>query len=93
MWWLKESECLSLLVETMLVSYFKLFFPRQHTLAFVPSSGLIYAFGCGARGQLGTGHTCNVKCPSPVKGYWAAHSGQLSARAGKSDFHWNLMVF
>ncbi|KAB0368221.1 hypothetical protein FD755_019987, partial [Muntiacus reevesi] len=58
---------------------------RQHTLAFVPSSGLIYAFGCGARGQLGTGHTCNVKCPSPVKGYWAAHSGQLSARAGKSD--------
>ncbi|MBZ3878358.1 putative E3 ubiquitin-protein ligase HERC3 [Sciurus carolinensis] len=54
---------------------------RQHTLAFVPSSGLIYAFGCGARGQLGTGHTCNVKCPSPVKGYWAAHSGQLSARA------------
>uniref|UniRef100_A0A8C0QWT0 HECT and RLD domain containing E3 ubiquitin protein ligase 3 n=1 Tax=Canis lupus dingo TaxID=286419 RepID=A0A8C0QWT0_CANLU len=50
---------------------------RQHTLAFVPSSGLIYAFGCGAKGQLGTGHTCNVKCPSPVKGYWAAHSGQI----------------
>uniref|UniRef100_A0A452QQX4 HECT-type E3 ubiquitin transferase n=1 Tax=Ursus americanus TaxID=9643 RepID=A0A452QQX4_URSAM len=66
---------------------------RQHTLAFVPSSGLIYAFGCGARGQLGTGHTCNVKCPSPVKGYWAAHSGQLSARAGKSDFHWNDRLF
>uniref|UniRef100_A0A8C0K1R4 HECT-type E3 ubiquitin transferase n=1 Tax=Canis lupus dingo TaxID=286419 RepID=A0A8C0K1R4_CANLU len=64
---------------------------RQHTLAFVPSSGLIYAFGCGAKGQLGTGHTCNVKCPSPVKGYWAAHSGQLSARAGKSDFPWNIM--
>ncbi|KAJ8781757.1 hypothetical protein J1605_010741 [Eschrichtius robustus] len=60
---------------------------RQHTLAFVPSSGLIYAFGCGARGQLGTGHTCNVKCPSPVKGYWAAHSGQLSARADRFKYH------
>ncbi|EPY82854.1 putative E3 ubiquitin-protein ligase HERC3 isoform 1 [Camelus ferus] len=68
---------------------------RQHTLAFVPSSGLIYAFGCGARGQLGTGHTCNVKCPSPVKGYWAAHSGQLSARAvflPSSQYHSMILV-
>ncbi|XP_056659298.1 probable E3 ubiquitin-protein ligase HERC3 isoform X9 [Monodelphis domestica] len=60
---------------------------RQHTLAFVPSSGLIYAFGCGARGQLGTGHTCNVKCPSPVKGHWAAHNGQLSSRADSFKYH------
>uniref|UniRef100_A0A8C0K1X0 HECT and RLD domain containing E3 ubiquitin protein ligase 3 n=1 Tax=Canis lupus dingo TaxID=286419 RepID=A0A8C0K1X0_CANLU len=42
---------------------------RQHTLAFVPSSGLIYAFGCGAKGQLGTGHTCNCT-PAPVKPKW-----------------------
>uniref|UniRef100_A0A8C0IPH8 HECT-type E3 ubiquitin transferase n=1 Tax=Chelonoidis abingdonii TaxID=106734 RepID=A0A8C0IPH8_CHEAB len=56
---------------------------RQHTLALVPSSGLIYAFGCGTKGQLGTGHTCNVKCPSPVKGHWVAHNGQLADRAGK----------
>uniref|UniRef100_A0A674ITA9 HECT-type E3 ubiquitin transferase n=1 Tax=Terrapene triunguis TaxID=2587831 RepID=A0A674ITA9_9SAUR len=56
---------------------------RQHTLALVPSSGLIYAFGCGTKGQLGTGHICNVKCPSPVKGHWVAHNGQLSGRAGK----------
>uniref|UniRef100_A0A8D2PPS1 HECT-type E3 ubiquitin transferase n=1 Tax=Zosterops lateralis melanops TaxID=1220523 RepID=A0A8D2PPS1_ZOSLA len=55
---------------------------RHHTLAFVPSSGMIYAFGCGTRGQLGTGHTCNVKCPSPVKGHWAAHNGQLSGKPG-----------
>ncbi|XP_054941776.1 probable E3 ubiquitin-protein ligase HERC3 isoform X2 [Physeter macrocephalus] len=66
---------------------------RQHTLAFVPSSGLIYAFGCGARGQLGTGHTCNVKCPSPVKGYWAAHSGQLSARADRFKYHVVKQIF
>ncbi|ETE65760.1 putative E3 ubiquitin-protein ligase HERC3, partial [Ophiophagus hannah] len=33
---------------------------RQHTLAFVPSSGMIYAFGCGTKGQLGTGHICNA---------------------------------
>uniref|UniRef100_A0A670K307 HECT and RLD domain containing E3 ubiquitin protein ligase 3 n=1 Tax=Podarcis muralis TaxID=64176 RepID=A0A670K307_PODMU len=51
---------------------------RQHTLAFVPSSGIIYAFGCGTRGQLGTGHTCSLKCPSPVKGPWAAHNEQIS---------------
>ncbi|XP_062963461.1 probable E3 ubiquitin-protein ligase HERC3 isoform X1 [Cynocephalus volans] len=66
---------------------------RQHTLAFVPSSGLIYAFGCGARGQLGTGHTCNVKCPSPVKGYWAAHHGQLSARADRFKYHIVKQIF
>nr|XP_036876001.1 probable E3 ubiquitin-protein ligase HERC3 isoform X4 [Manis javanica]XP_036876002.1 probable E3 ubiquitin-protein ligase HERC3 isoform X4 [Manis javanica] len=66
---------------------------RQHTLAFVSSSGLIYAFGCGARGQLGTGHTCNVKCPSPVRGYWAAHSGQLSARADHFKYHIVKQIF
>ncbi|XP_075785691.1 putative E3 ubiquitin-protein ligase HERC3 isoform X5 [Pelodiscus sinensis] len=60
---------------------------RQHTLAFVPSSGLIYAFGCGTEGQLGTGHTCNVKCPSPVKGHWAAHNGQLLGRADAFKYH------
>uniref|UniRef100_A0A670K4Q7 HECT and RLD domain containing E3 ubiquitin protein ligase 3 n=1 Tax=Podarcis muralis TaxID=64176 RepID=A0A670K4Q7_PODMU len=54
---------------------------RQHTLAFVPSSGIIYAFGCGTRGQLGTGHTCSLKCPSPVKGPWAAHNEQISGRS------------
>ncbi|CAH7145213.1 Herc3 [Phodopus roborovskii] len=66
---------------------------RQHTLAFVPSSGLIYAFGCGARGQLGTGHTCNVKYPSPVKGYWAAHSSQLSARADRFKYRVVKQIF
>uniref|UniRef100_A0A8C5J7W7 HECT domain-containing protein n=1 Tax=Junco hyemalis TaxID=40217 RepID=A0A8C5J7W7_JUNHY len=60
---------------------------RHHTLAFVPSSGMIYAFGCGTRGQLGTGHTCNVKCPSPVKGHWAAHNGQLSGKPDACKYH------
>ncbi|NWR56719.1 HERC3 ligase, partial [Bucorvus abyssinicus] len=60
---------------------------RHHTLAFVPSSGMIYAFGCGTRGQLGTGHTYNVKCPSPVKGHWAAHNGQLSGKPDACKYH------
>ncbi|KAM9325224.1 putative E3 ubiquitin-protein ligase HERC4 [Gastrophryne carolinensis] len=43
---------------------------RQHTLAFVPSSGRIYSFGLGGNGQLGTGTTCNRKSPFSVKGNW-----------------------
>ncbi|XP_078269385.1 putative E3 ubiquitin-protein ligase HERC4 isoform X2 [Rhinoraja longicauda] len=43
---------------------------RQHTLAFVPSSGKIYSFGLGGNGQLGTGSTSNRKSPSTVKGAW-----------------------
>lgn len=47
---------------------------RQHTLAFVPSSGRIYSFGLGGNGQLGTGSTCNRKSPFTVKGNWISHS-------------------
>ncbi|XP_064190725.1 probable E3 ubiquitin-protein ligase HERC3 isoform X1 [Anguilla rostrata] len=39
---------------------------RQHTLAFVPSSGLVYAFGCNSKGQLGTGTKGNAQSPLPV---------------------------
>ncbi|KAM9331112.1 putative E3 ubiquitin-protein ligase HERC3 [Gastrophryne carolinensis] len=46
---------------------------RQHTIAFVPSSGVLYAFGCGEKGQLGTGHTNNMNCPTVVKGKWASY--------------------
>ncbi|XP_070805290.1 probable E3 ubiquitin-protein ligase HERC3 [Pituophis catenifer annectens] len=60
---------------------------RQHTLAFVPSSGMIYAFGCGTKGQLGTGHICSVKCPSPVKGHWAAYDEQISGRADACPYY------
>ncbi|XP_073494150.1 probable E3 ubiquitin-protein ligase HERC3 isoform X1 [Phyllobates terribilis] len=49
---------------------------RQHTVAFVPSSGVLYAFGCGEHGQLGTGRTSNVICPTAVKGRWSAHDVQ-----------------
>ncbi|KAM4704547.1 putative E3 ubiquitin-protein ligase HERC4 isoform 2-T2 [Rhinophrynus dorsalis] len=47
---------------------------RQHTLAFVPSSGRIYSFGLGGNGQLGTGSTCNRKSPFSVKGNWLSYS-------------------
>ncbi|XP_055779406.1 probable E3 ubiquitin-protein ligase HERC3 isoform X1 [Salvelinus fontinalis] len=40
---------------------------RHHTLAFVPSSGLVYAFGCNTNGQLGTGTRGDINSPLPVK--------------------------
>ncbi|XP_077073484.1 putative E3 ubiquitin-protein ligase HERC4 isoform X1 [Siphateles boraxobius] len=47
---------------------------RQHTLAFVPSSGKIDSFGLGGNGQLGTRSTYNRISPAPVKGCWRAHT-------------------
>ncbi|XP_051945513.1 probable E3 ubiquitin-protein ligase HERC4 isoform X2 [Xyrauchen texanus] len=47
---------------------------RQHTLAFIPSSGKIDSFGLGGNGQLGTRSTCNRMSPAPVKGSWQAHT-------------------
>lgn len=46
-----------------------LFFPhfRHHTLAYVPSSGVVYAFGCNSHGQLGTGMLGDARSPIPVK--------------------------
>ncbi|XP_053188967.1 probable E3 ubiquitin-protein ligase HERC3 [Scomber japonicus] len=40
---------------------------RHHTLAFVPSSGMVYAFGCNSHGQLGTGVLGDARSPSPAK--------------------------
>uniref|UniRef100_A0A8C1EYU2 HECT and RLD domain containing E3 ubiquitin protein ligase 4 n=1 Tax=Cyprinus carpio carpio TaxID=630221 RepID=A0A8C1EYU2_CYPCA len=47
---------------------------RQHTLAFIPSSGKIDSFGLGGNGQLGTRSTYNRMSPAPVKGCWRAHT-------------------
>ncbi|XP_058241590.1 probable E3 ubiquitin-protein ligase HERC3 isoform X3 [Hemibagrus wyckioides] len=40
---------------------------RHHTLAFVPSTGLVYAFGCNVQGQLGLGIKGNATIPLPVR--------------------------
>ncbi|XP_035515655.1 probable E3 ubiquitin-protein ligase HERC3 [Morone saxatilis] len=40
---------------------------RHHTLAFVPSTGVVYAFGCNGHGQLGTGILGDSRSPLPVK--------------------------
>ncbi|TNN89469.1 putative E3 ubiquitin-protein ligase HERC3 [Liparis tanakae] len=40
---------------------------RHHTLAFVPSSDVVYAFGCNSHGQLGTGLLGDARSPLPVK--------------------------
>ncbi|XP_048125460.1 probable E3 ubiquitin-protein ligase HERC4 isoform X4 [Alosa alosa] len=45
---------------------------RQHTLAFISTSGKINSFGLGGNGQLGTRSTCNRKSPALVKGPWRA---------------------
>lgn len=57
--------------------------PRQHTTAFVPSSGRIYSFGLGGNGQLGTGTTSNRKSPFTVKGNWIPYSTQCPMSTGK----------
>uniref|UniRef100_A0AAQ4S6Y2 HECT and RLD domain containing E3 ubiquitin protein ligase 3 n=1 Tax=Gasterosteus aculeatus aculeatus TaxID=481459 RepID=A0AAQ4S6Y2_GASAC len=40
---------------------------RRHTLAFVPSSEVVYAFGCNSHGQLGTGLLGDARSPCAVK--------------------------
>ncbi|XP_037661313.1 probable E3 ubiquitin-protein ligase HERC4 isoform X7 [Choloepus didactylus] len=55
---------------------------RQHTSAFVPSSGRIYSFGLGGNGQLGTGSTSNRKSPFTVKGNWFSYNGQCPPDTG-----------
>ncbi|XP_066534817.1 probable E3 ubiquitin-protein ligase HERC3 [Hoplias malabaricus] len=46
---------------------------KHHTLAYVPSTGLVYAFGCNAYGQLGLGVRGNAKIPMPVKSIHPPH--------------------
>uniref|UniRef100_A0A4W3I651 HECT and RLD domain containing E3 ubiquitin protein ligase 3 n=1 Tax=Callorhinchus milii TaxID=7868 RepID=A0A4W3I651_CALMI len=71
---------------------------RQHTLAFVPSSGLIYAFGRGNRGQLGTGHTFNAQVPYKIPGNWVPCKQKLPLNAGKfklrcsASFKWRYCL-
>ncbi|XP_034043932.1 probable E3 ubiquitin-protein ligase HERC3 isoform X2 [Thalassophryne amazonica] len=40
---------------------------RHHTLAFVPSTGMVFSFGCNSHGQLGTGLMGGAQSPFPVK--------------------------
>ncbi|KAI4872056.1 hypothetical protein NFI96_034268, partial [Prochilodus magdalenae] len=54
---------------------------RQHTLAFIPSSGKIDSFGLGGNGQLGTWSTYNRKSPAPVKGQWKAYNSPTPVEA------------
>lgn len=58
---------------------------RQHTLAFVPSSGKIDSFGLGGNGQLGTRSTCNRKSPATVKGTFVAFNGPSSTDSDKEQ--------
>uniref|UniRef100_A0A3Q2DP84 HECT and RLD domain containing E3 ubiquitin protein ligase 3 n=1 Tax=Cyprinodon variegatus TaxID=28743 RepID=A0A3Q2DP84_CYPVA len=51
---------------------------RHHTLALVPSSSVVYAFGCNSHGQLGTGTLGDSRSPLPVKS--AFLTGNLQRR-------------
>ncbi|TMS22954.1 putative E3 ubiquitin-protein ligase HERC3 [Larimichthys crocea] len=53
---------------------------RHHTLAFVPSSGMVYAFGCNSHGQLGTGILGDARSPFPVKASF------LTGNFNRTDF-------
>ena len=66
---------------------------RQHTTAFVPSSGRIYSFGLGGNGQLGTGTTSNRKSPFTVKGNWLPYSTQCLIPTGKQHLVDSLFLF
>ncbi|XP_056423740.1 probable E3 ubiquitin-protein ligase HERC3 isoform X3 [Hyla sarda] len=59
---------------------------RQHTIAFVPSSGVLYAFGCGEHGQLGIGSTSNGICPTAVKGTCSPCNVQIPTLVDQSLF-------
>uniref|UniRef100_A0AAQ4PCZ4 HECT and RLD domain containing E3 ubiquitin protein ligase 3 n=1 Tax=Gasterosteus aculeatus aculeatus TaxID=481459 RepID=A0AAQ4PCZ4_GASAC len=50
---------------------------RRHTLAFVPSSEVVYAFGCNSHGQLGTGLLGDARSPCAVKTRFLTGTGRL----------------
>ncbi|XP_008060494.1 probable E3 ubiquitin-protein ligase HERC4 isoform X3 [Carlito syrichta] len=66
---------------------------RQHTSAFVPSSGRIYSFGLGGNGQLGTGSTSNRKSPFTVKGNWFPYSGQCLSDIDSEEYFCVKRIF
>uniref|UniRef100_A0A3B3TIB6 HECT and RLD domain containing E3 ubiquitin protein ligase 3 n=1 Tax=Poecilia latipinna TaxID=48699 RepID=A0A3B3TIB6_9TELE len=55
---------------------------RHHTLALVPSSSMVYAFGCNSHGQLGTGILGDSRSPFPVKSSFL--TGNLQRRGEKT---------
>ncbi|XP_021115130.1 probable E3 ubiquitin-protein ligase HERC4 isoform X5 [Heterocephalus glaber] len=66
---------------------------RQHTSAFVPSSGRIYSFGLGGNGQLGTGSTSNRKSPFTVKGNWFSYNGQCPPDIDSQEYFCVKRIF
>lgn len=48
---------------------------RQHSLAYVPSRGLVYSYGLGGAGQLGLRKSGNASSPQVVLGPWVSLSG------------------
>ncbi|XP_077206908.1 putative E3 ubiquitin-protein ligase HERC4 isoform X2 [Paroedura picta] len=66
---------------------------RQHTSAFVPSTGRIYSFGLGGNGQLGTGSTSNRKSPFPVKANWLPYGGQIPPDSDGEQYYCVKRIF
>nr|XP_028585247.1 probable E3 ubiquitin-protein ligase HERC4 isoform X2 [Podarcis muralis] len=66
---------------------------RQHTSAFVPSTGRIYSFGLGGNGQLGMGSTSNRKSPFPVKGNWLPYNGDIPLNSDREEYYYVHRIF
>ncbi|XP_016850770.1 probable E3 ubiquitin-protein ligase HERC4 isoform X3 [Anolis carolinensis] len=66
---------------------------RQHTSAFVPSTGRIYSFGLGGNGQLGMGSTSNRKSPFPVKGNFLPFNGQIPLNSDRDEYYYVRRIF
>uniref|UniRef100_A0A7N6FAA9 HECT domain-containing protein n=1 Tax=Anabas testudineus TaxID=64144 RepID=A0A7N6FAA9_ANATE len=73
---------------------------RHHTLAFVPSSGIVYAFGCNSYGQLGTGILEDASSPFPacytnpskvLDNWWCLVDGNVFTRM--VDMYKSIVVF
>lgn len=58
---------------------------RQHSLAYVPSRGLVYSYGLGGAGQLGLRKSGNASSPQVVLGPWVSLSGNKLVSNNSKD--------
>uniref|UniRef100_A0AAQ5XD04 HECT domain-containing protein n=1 Tax=Amphiprion ocellaris TaxID=80972 RepID=A0AAQ5XD04_AMPOC len=66
---------------------------RHHTLAFAPSSGVVYAFGCNSHGQLGTGILGDARSPFPVKTSFLTGNFHRRASANSPPCFHSAVIF
>ncbi|CAL8073193.1 unnamed protein product [Calicophoron daubneyi] len=65
---------------------------RTHTLALVPTSGCVYAFGAGSEGQLGTNDLSGSLRPKIISGPWIASGSTPGTRKSNTEFSDSFIV-